>query len=202
MTNIIYTKTYGAPPIDRREILRYMGVRSSAAEVEALLDECLRESEGIFTYKVCYRECPVSDKGEYLDLGFAKTNSSALKKNLEGCERVVVFVASVGTGIDRLIRRYSALSPAKSLIFGAVGTERVESLCDVFCHEVDSECRRKRELTRPRFSPGYGDLPLSLQKDVFAALDCPKKIGVSLGGSLLMSPSKSVSAIIGIRREE
>ena len=51
---------------------------------------------------------------------------------------------------------------------------------------------------RPRFSPGYGDLPLELQKDVFRVLDCPRKIGLSLNESLLMSPSKSVTAIIGI----
>ena len=52
--------------------------------------------------------------------------------------------------------------------------------------------------TRPRFSPGYGDLPINMQKDIFAALDCPRKIGLSLNESLLMSPSKSVTAIIGV----
>ena len=49
-----------------------------------------------------------------------------------------------------------------------------------------------------RFSPGYGDLPLDVQRPLFAALDVPRKIGVSLTDSLLMAPSKSVSAIIGI----
>ena len=37
-----------------------------------------------------------------------------------------------------------------------------------------------------------------MQKDIFAALDCPRKISLSLNESLLMSPSKSVTAIIGI----
>ena len=55
---------------------------------------------------------------------------------------------------------------------------------------------------RPRFSPGYGDLPLALQADVFWALDCTSKIGVSLSESLIMSPQKSVTAIIGISEKE
>ena len=50
---------------------------------------------------------------------------------------------------------------------------------------------------RPRFSPGYGDLPLALQREVFAALDCPRRIGLTLSDSLLMSPTKSVTALIG-----
>ena len=49
-----------------------------------------------------------------------------------------------------------------------------------------------------RFSPGHGDLPLALQTDIFRALDCPRKIGLTLNGSLLMSPSKSVTALFGV----
>ena len=51
-----------------------------------------------------------------------------------------------------------------------------------------------------RFSAGYGDVPLELQRDIFALLDCPRRIGLTLNESLLMSPSKSVTAIVGISR--
>ena len=50
----------------------------------------------------------------------------------------------------------------------------------------------------PRFSPGYGDFPLEAQKDIFRTLDCSRKIGLTLNESLLMSPSKSVTAIVGL----
>ena len=55
---------------------------------------------------------------------------------------------------------------------------------------------------KPRFSPGYGDLPLEMQRDIFRVLDCSRKIGLTLNESLLMSPSKSVTAIVGIGGEE
>ena len=51
---------------------------------------------------------------------------------------------------------------------------------------------------RQRFSPGYGDLPLQAQRAIFDALQCHKEIGLYLNESLLMSPTKSVTAIVGI----
>ena len=81
-------------------------------------------------------------------------------------------------------------------MFQAIGSERVESLCDELCRELEGEWGT----VRPRFSPGYGDLPLSLQKEIFALLDCGRSIGVALGENLLMSPSKSVTAIVGVKK--
>ena len=54
--------------------------------------------------------------------------------------------------------------------------------------------------TRPRFSPGYGDVPLDAQRDIFSALDISKNLSVYLNDSLLMSPSKSVTAFVGIKK--
>ena len=53
-----------------------------------------------------------------------------------------------------------------------------------------------------RYSPGYGDLPLETQTAVFKALDCERTIGVTLTESLLMRPSKSVTAVIGMKERE
>jgi hypothetical protein len=130
-----------------------------------------------------------------VDLGFAKVPSAALARNLAGCKRAILFAATVGLEVDRLIARYSRLQPVKGLMFQAIGTERVEALCDAFCADMD--CRMGGGLRR-RFSPGYGDLPLELQNNIFRVLDCSKTIGLTLNGSLLMSPTKSVTAIAGI----
>ena len=77
----------------------------------------------------------------------------------------------------------------------AIGAERLESFCDIFCRDISCEYNEK---LRPRVSPGYGDIPLSMQKEIFSALDCSRKIGLSLNASLLMTPTKSVTAIVGI----
>lgn len=189
-----YVKTFSPPPVHRNEILRYAGVKGEVPDIQVLLEECLQEAECKLSYRVCWELVPVSQNNGALDLGFAETPSRDLARNLKGCEKAILFAATVGPQLDMLIARYSRISPAKALLFNAIGAERIESLCDLFCNEQKAQglC------LRPRFSPGYGDLPLSFQKDIFRALDCPGKIGLTLNESLVMSPSKSVTALIGI----
>ncbi len=195
--NTVFTRTFSEIPVSKKEILRYAGAGSITPEITLLLDECLKASQGCFSYQVCYRLFPLTF-GETLDLGFAETSSRSLRKNLQGCDKILLFAATVGLGIDRLIARYSTLSPAKALLFQAIGAERIESLCDIFCADFEKELASEGRFAKPRFSPGYGDLPLSLQRNIFRALEPPRRIGVSLNESLLMTPSKSVTAIIGI----
>ncbi len=198
MTDTVLVRSYAPPPVDRREIIRYMGARALTEELTALLEECLRETESRLRYSVCWREIPVSVTEAGVDLGFTTVASVSLKKQLAGCEKAVLFGATVGLELDRLIARYSRLRPVKALIFQAIGAERVEALCDVFCAEIRQQVQECGFCTRPRFSPGYGDVPLTLQQDIFRVLDCARQIGLTLNGSLLMTPSKSVTAIIGI----
>lgn len=200
---MIITKTYEAPPIDETEVLRYAGYKlkkeeTADAETRSLLDACLKELQGKLEYKVCYRELPVTLEGDICNLGLFQVKSKHLALHLEKVfssslettaktGRAIVFAATLGVGIDRLITKYSSLSPAKALMFQAIGAERIEALCDAFCK-------------LPRFSPGYGDLPLDTQREVFAVLECEKKIGLTLNSSLLMSPSKSVTAFVGLNK--
>lgn len=198
MDQIIFTKSYEEPPVNRREILRYMRCNDSDSGIDKLLDECLDEILQALSYKVCWRIFPLKETENGLDLGFMQTESSGLIRNLHGCEGFVLFAATIGLGADRLIAKYGRVSPVKALCIQAIGAERIESLCDEFCEGLRQKYDAMGFAIRPRFSPGYGDFPLEAQRDVFRALDCHRKIGLSLNDSLLMSPSKSVSAIVGI----
>lgn len=190
--------TYPEPEFNRREILRYAGGGKSSYEVNQLMESCISELDGKLAYRVCSCRFPIKRENDALDLGFANVKSDGLTRNLKGCDEIVLFAATIGIEIDRLIARYSRVSPAKALMFQAIGAERIESLCDTFNDELSQKERASGRYTRPRFSPGYGDLPLELQRRIFDVLDCPRKIGLSLNDSFLMSPSKSVTAIIGI----
>ena len=197
MERIVQLKKYPEPEICRREILRYAGCRASDSnqETEALLEQCLAEVRSALTYSVCWLELPCTVRGEECDFGEFSVHSASLAANLAPCRAVILFAATVGIALDRLILRHSRLSPAKALLFQAIGAERIEALCDAFCAEL---AEQQNGTLRPRFSPGYGDLPLELQREVFRLLDCPKHIGLSLSDRLLMSPTKSVTAFVGI----
>ena len=64
--------------------------------------------------------------------------------------------------------------------------------------QVYDALKEKGVLLKPRFSAGYGDLPLAVQKAIFSALELSQRIGLTLNESLLMTPSKSVTAIFGL----
>lgn len=192
---MILTKTYFEPPFSKEEIFRYACCRNAESEISTLVESCINEAKDKLTYKVCYREFNVTVNGDLCDFDVFQIHSSDLAVNLKGANRAVVFAATVGVEIDRLIAKYSRISPSKAFMLGALGAERAEALCDAFCKDISSD---SKVTVKPRFSPGYGDLPLEAQRQIFAVL-CPEKtIGLSLNDSLLMSPSKSVTAIVGI----
>lgn len=197
MERTVYINSYKAPEIDKKEILRY--ARSGENEqTVSLLDECIKETRDILSYKVCFRRFKIKRDDGGLDLGFAVSDSHSLSLCLEGCDEIILFAATVGVSLDRLIARYNVTSPAKAIMLQAIGSERVEALCDEFCKDISRLESEKEKALRPRFSPGYGDLPLEIQREVFSALDCTKSIGISLSDGLFMTPTKSVTAIIGI----
>lgn len=190
---MVFTKEYPQPPVDRREILRYALCRRMDEDTEALLEQCLAEALPVLSYRVCWTQVSVRVEDRKVRLGDMELTSRTLAKHLSGCDRAVIFAATVGVGLDRLIAKYGMLSPAKGLLLQAIGTERIEALCDAFCADLPAG--------RERFSPGYGDLKLAAQKDIFERLNCPKHIGLSLNDSLIMSPSKSVTAIVGLTKQ-
>lgn len=189
MSGTVLTKTYCEPPVSERDILRYAGAKNADGELYDLLRSCMNEAWDKLSYRVCYREMTL---GEWEGLHIA---SRDLASHLEGCDGVLLFAATVGIELDRLIAKYGRLSPARALMLQAIGAERIEALCDAFCADLAKEYR-----TTARFSPGYGDLSLVCQKDVFAVLDCETRIGLTLTDSLLMLPTKSVTAIVGLKR--
>ena len=182
----IFTRFYdgGALPFDRREALRYFGAPQGvlSPETEELFGTCVQEALAACVYRV---------------LGFMKTDSRALFRNLEGCEKAVAFAATVGMGMERLIARYSVLSPVRGYAFQAIGAERIETLCNAFNQDIAREYAAAGWYARPRFSCGYGDFPIAAQANFIRALDCTRKIGITLSDGLLMTPSKSVTALIG-----
>ncbi len=204
--NTIFIKNYKEDdilPVSVNEIWRYAGYFGKSdgvgSELEALLKSVKTDLSGKFSYKVCYKRMNIKWENEMPSLPFySKSKNLALR--LKGCNEIILFSATVGLEIDRYIARCQRFSPLKALIANAYGTERIENLCDTFCSDMEENFKCENLSLTKRYSPGYGDLPLEAQSEIFSLLDCSRQIGVSLNESLLMSPSKSVTAIIGLRK--
>lgn len=198
MISPLQTATIPLPPADIREILRYAGARSADDALLSLLEQTLQEAEPVLNPRLCLRTVAVSCADGEVDLEFARIRSESLCRMLEGCTAAVVFAATLGIGLDRQIARFGRIAPARGLLLQAIGAERIEALCDSFCRELQHRAGAEGLQITRRFSPGYGDLPLTFQRELFRLLDCSRAIGLTLNDSLLMSPTKSVTAIVGM----
>ncbi len=197
MRNGLGVKTYGLPPVDKKEVLRYAGYHGETDEHSLLLlEECIAECEVIVGARICYL---VLGKAEFFNAIPEARESNSLQRLLSESEKVLVFAGTVGLELDRLMERYACVSPAKSLLIQAIGAERIETLCELFCEELRLEYAKDGYVVGKRFSPGYGDFSLQAQEEIFRILDCPRKIGLTLTNALLMSPTKSVTAIVGLQ---
>ncbi|MBQ4086818.1 MAG: Vitamin B12 dependent methionine synthase activation subunit [Clostridia bacterium] len=182
------------------EILRYAGYgthvpdETELGRIQKIADEVLLS----VAPRACCRILPVAVTPGMVDFGVFRAASGQLSKNLAGCKRVLLFSATVGAQVDRIIEKYSRVSPASAVIAQAVGTAAVESWCDLFVSSIGTSLQKEPAYLRPRFSPGYGDFALSHQREICQLLDTSRKIGVSLTDSLLMTPTKSVTAVAGI----
>ncbi len=191
--------------IDRAETLRYL--RMGGVEPDAPLARRLARVEDdvrAACRPAAYWRLETVAAGEEtgdLVLGPLAVRSRDLARVLAGCRHAFLFCATLGAGVDALLRRYSQMSGADALMAQAAATAAIEGWCDACAEKLLAEPAVAGERLRMRFSPGYGDLPLAVQRPLLQILDSARRAGIVLTETCLMIPSKSVSAIIGVGPE-
>ncbi len=184
------------------ETLRYSGVRGEAdAFLQSLAQSCMEEVAEIAVCKACYARLPVDISGERLMIGDCCVRSSSLARHIQHCSEVFLFAATLGAGVDRAIQKYSLLKPSKGVVFDGAASAAIEAWCDQVDVCLQEQVKEVGTL-RARFSPGYGNFPLSFQRDIVELLDCQRNLGLTLSDSLLLVPTKSVTAVVGIQERE
>lgn len=187
--------------IDRREVLRYLGYKGRGADriVEEMVEQCILELGREARCCHLYREFPLKLREDgQIDGGCFQTRSLNLSKNLKDCDQVIVFAATLGLGVDHLIQKYTRLLMSRAVIMQAAAAAMIEEYCDQACTQLRARYEEENLYLRPRFSPGYGDFSLDCQEALLNACEAGKRIGIKLTDSLLMMPSKSVTAVMGV----
>lgn len=124
-----------------------------------------------------------------------KTEGVSVQRHLQGCHKVAVLGFTIGIGIDDLIRRTQVSDMAMAVVLDSGASLLVEQLCDQYQEKMEADLS---EYATSRFSPGYGDCPLSMQADVIRYIDGQRKIGLSVTRTSLLIPRKSITALIGL----
>lgn len=74
----------------------------------------------------------------------------------------------------------------------------MEACCDQCQRSLEENLQAEHLFLRPRFSPGYGDLPLAIQGRFLDTIEATKRAGIYLSEGDIMLPEKSVTAIMGV----
>lgn len=191
--------------INRREIYRYLGYGKEQPDprTEERIEECIAELFRVISPRSSERRFPLNFLSEQkLDFGCFQAESFDLAKNARDCEEVILFAASLGTGPDFLLQRYSRIDMSRAVMLQAASAAMIEAYCDEVNAELEKNANECGQFLRPRFSPGYGDFSLNYQRDLCRILSVEKTVGITLTDSLLMLPSKSVTAVIGVGRAQ
>lgn len=186
-----------------KEAIRYLGYGRNTADERTctIIRNAFSEVENAAGPKCI---CRIFDVEQTADNNIAIGNmiivSNSLSRNLKGCKKAVLFGATLGAGVDRLIRRTSLTDMSHAVIQQACAAALLEEYCDEQQLAIGREMEEEGLHLRPRFSPGYGDFDIHYQEPIMRMLDCAKKIGLTMTDSYMMTPTKSVTAVIGASR--
>ena len=179
--------------LDRAEALRYMGGHGVNPDdiTKALMDkaeeEILKICRPVYTFTEIPKDSPV--------LG-----GEDIRKVIEKSEKVVLIAATLGIYVDKLIRKWQITDMAQAVVIDSMASVAIEQFMDKI--ELELSKRYSGYYFTNRFSPGYGDYPLEKQKEIIKLLNTEKKLGLNLTESLMLNPTKSVTAVIGMGKEE
>ncbi len=203
-------ESYTINSIDRSEVLRYLGYRNQelTAGLSARIDAAMRRSlalarprASIRFFDVCGR-APQADGTPAIQLAGTALElaGASMQAHMADAVAVGVMAATIGMGVEQELRRLSLTDPVGQLLFDAAATATVERCADAAEASIVAEAARRGLYANQRFSPGYGDLPLQTQGTLLATLDAQRHLGITLSPTLLMSPTKSVTAVVGLCR--
>ena len=167
--------------LDRAEALRYLGGAKTEPDekMTSLLNDCearlLSAAKPGYLYKIISLPC------EWLLVG------EDIKNHLANCRSAALICATLGAEVDKLIRVSQITDMPRAVVINSLAAVAIEQVCD-----------KIEEKLFAIFRPGYGDFPIELQKSFLSELDAPRKIGLSANSSHILTPSKSVTAVIGI----
>ena len=183
------------------EILRYVSV-----PVDQATEELKREIQEIYTTL----EAELSPKATYGkfklrieadEVFFEGTNfsvkSGQLVKILKNCGWCYVLGATLGIDFDRKVNRLQKSDMTKAILVNACGSVLIEKVCDELETRWLEEMSEDEYLTM-RYSPGYGDVPITIQDELLSIIDATRQIGLTTTRSHMLLPTKSITAFVGI----
>ncbi len=187
------------------DVCRYLGCTEASVDLETS-DEIKKAAEELqkkIVVKKVHKEFQIEEKGREIQLinTTLKLEGKSASELLRDSNRCILMAITLGEEVEFLLRRLQVLDMSKAVIMDACASSMIENCCDAYEEEIREAYRMQKVYFTDRFSPGYGDLKLNLQRSVCKLLETDKKIGVAATSDGIMIPRKSITAIIGIAKQ-
>lgn len=183
------------------EALRYIGVAQGKADkqMKRKVEETFLQVEKCVLPKSVYGLFGIKKNEEVVHVVGTTCNvrSNDLIKLFKHSSSCIILAATLGISADQEISRRQKVDMLEAVIFDACCSVLIDKVCDEVEQKLMEELPEDQYFTM-RFSPGYGDVPLEVSRDILQILSATKRIGLSLTASDMLVPTKSITALIGI----
>ncbi len=184
--------------LNRKEILSYLHAAELDDALSAALDAGIAELCGAVRARTVWKVFPVTHQENGVILGDLPLGGRDIAQHLSGCDAAVLLAATLSAAVDALIRRAERSDLTKAVMLDAAAGAAIEQVCRELEQALHERLGQEYRYFTERFSAGYGDFPLSQQRDLIAMLDAPRKIGLTVTANHMLIPMKSVTALIGL----
>lgn len=184
-------------------VLKYLGYKGQdISSLMELTEQTIAEIYQISSPKflVDYQKILTNEENLITLKNGLLLQGNSISKRLANCHMAAILIATIGLEFDKKLLSLQHIQPSKAIIFDAAGSAYVEAIMDKLNERIINENPQMH--TTKRFSAGFGDLPLQTNKQLIKKYDAYRRLGIVINQNFLMSPCKSVTAIIGIRNKE
>jgi len=187
--------------VEKEEVLKSLGYYRKkksvfSPSIDALIEGEIKKAKELIKGKGTYVILPVESKSKIkITLKNISLKGKAIAKAMAKAKEIALFVDTISPALETEVNRlYQRDEYTKATILDTIGSVAAEEGAE-YLNSIIVE-KTKKEST-PRFSPGYGDWDLSIQKRLLEVAQA-SKIGVTCNEAFFMIPRKSVSAVIGL----
>ena len=182
--------------IDFSEALRYLGYGNSTPDekTKEILYNCADQLKSVMEGEYTYKVFDLVD-GQVPGINFTLEGKS-IANHLKNCEKVIFMCATLSAGVDGLIRKMQIRGMADAMFTDSLASAVIEQVCNKAEDEILEDFKEYEHTWR--FGLGYGDFPLTGQKQFLDILDAGRRIGVCVNSGMTLVPTKSVTCIIGL----
>lgn len=183
-----------AARVDIDEALAFLGHRGQALgpDLAARLQRAAALCEAELTPRGVWRILPWETARAFL-------TGSDLAAHVAGCPEVALMAVTLGPESELVLRREAALGATDGLLVDACASSLVEQAANQLDGLIVEEAAARGLTTTSRYSPGYGDLPLTCQPAFLAACGADRILGLRTTAANMLVPSKSITAVIGLK---